>query len=85
MSPLEHVTAGRESREKIEWTQTLEHAFKKAQEALSTCKTLSIPTPEDTLVITTDASISENAIGATMHCGSTKERTSLYRSFTVRS
>ena len=67
MDPLDQVTAGRQSREKIEWTEDLLAAFKTAQNSLSNCKTITIPRPDDCLWIITDGSVRERGIAATLY------------------
>ena len=64
ISPLEDVVAGKESNSKIEWTDKLLKHFTNSQNALDTAKIITLPTPKDQLIITTDAS--HQAIGATM-------------------
>ena len=59
MDPLDRVTAGRQSRENIEWSEDLLAAFKLAQTSLKDCKPITIPHPDDCLWIVTDASVRE--------------------------
>ena len=67
LDPLDKATAGRESKEKIDWTEDLLLAFKDAQAALSKCKQITIPQPEDLLWIITDGSVKNRGIAATMY------------------
>ena len=56
LAPLEEVVGGRQSAEKILWTDSLLEAFKKSQGQLSNAKIITIPRREDSLQIVTDAS-----------------------------
>ena len=67
LDPLDCATAGRASNEKIDWSDDLLHAFKSAQNALSECKAIVIPRPDDTLWIVTDGSIKNRGIAATLY------------------
>ena len=67
MSPLEDSIKGLTGAERITWTEELRASFDKAQSKLKETKTLTIPRPTDSLVITVDASPSNNGIGATMY------------------
>ena len=68
LQPLEAVTSGRASQEKIVWSSDLQLAFQKAQAVLNECKTITMPRPNDILWIVTDAAVKCNGIGATMYC-----------------
>ena len=67
LHPLESVTAGKESRSKIEWSDDLVSSFKLAQSALSQCKVITLPRPGDLLWIVTDGSVKQQGIGATLY------------------
>ena len=68
LAPLETAMKGKTSgRDSIVWTDELTVGFKKAQQALNSSKTLTIPTPQDTLWIVTDASVKPGAVGATLY------------------
>ena len=67
LDPLDKAVAGRESKEKIHWTDDLIVSFKKAQGALSNCKQITIPRPDDLLWIITDGSVKNKGIAATMY------------------
>ena len=68
LAPLEKAISGAESgKQTIEWSESLSTAFKSAQEALKDSKTLTMPRPEDTLWIVTDASVLPGAVGATLY------------------
>ncbi len=54
LSPLDDSIAGKTSADKIVWSDELLSAFNKAKSALSTNKTIMLPTPADQLWIVTD-------------------------------
>ena len=56
LAPFEAATAGRETNENFEWSHNLEIKFKQAKIAISTMKTLYLPSPEDQLLLLPDAS-----------------------------
>ena len=56
LQPLEDITAGREPKEIISWSDSLLAAFKRSQDHLKNSKALTIPRPEDQLQVITDAS-----------------------------
>ena len=64
-SPLDASTAGKQSSDKVDWTEELKIAFLAAQKALSTSKTIHLPRSEDALWIVCDGSVSRHGIGAT--------------------
>ena len=70
LDPLDQATAGKESREKIAWSDELLLTFKTAQHALENHRTITIPQPQDALWIVTDSSIKNRGIAATLyvHC-----------------
>ena len=55
--PLERSVAGRESQEKIEWTDELLGSFRKVQESLNDCHVIHIARPSDILWIRTDGAL----------------------------
>ena len=70
--PMEDMVAGKRvkdspSNTKIVWSAEQLSAFKKAQAALKDAKTITLPQPEDTLHIVTDAAVHPSAIGATLY------------------
>ena len=67
LSPLENMMKGKNSKDKIEWTDYLSDAFKKSQDALLSAKNITIPRPSDRLCIITDASAYPGGIGATLY------------------
>ena len=67
LTPLDAVTAGRSSQESINWTDDLRTAFRRAQTALSSALTITLPRPEDQLWIVTDGAVRDPGIGATLY------------------
>lgn len=68
LAPLEKAVAGNKSgKDEIQWTDTLTEAFYGAQSALKDNRTLTVPKPDDTLWIVTDASVQPGAVGATLY------------------
>ena len=67
MVPLDNAIAGKQSADKIQWTDTLEHRFRNAQEALVSLKTIKIPRPHDQLWIVTDGALKSGGLGATLY------------------
>ena len=57
LDPLDHATAGKESMERLVWSDELIQAFKTAQRALESHKTITTPKPSDALWIATDGSV----------------------------
>ena len=66
LSPLEETVAGRKSSDKLEQTEALKDSFKKAQEALSSTKTITIPKPDDQLWIVTDGAMQPQGLGSAL-------------------
>ena len=65
LQPLNRTTAGKSSTQKIEWTESLENAFKSAQNHLQSSK--AVPKETDQLWIITDGAASPpGGIGATI-------------------
>ena len=56
LAPLEDLVAGKESRNSVEWSDDLIEMFGKAQRALSECRSIVLPRPQDELWIVTDGS-----------------------------
>ena len=64
---LDEATAGKDSKEAIEWSDHLRETFARAQNHLTSAKTIHIPRPSDQLWIVTDGSVSQHSIGALMY------------------
>ena len=67
LDPLDQATAGKQSRDKLVCNDSMLLAFEDAQKALDTCKEITMPQPNDTLHIVTDASVKEKGIAATLY------------------
>jgi hypothetical protein len=65
--PLDLAVAGRQSREKLTWTEELTTAFQRAQTHLQSKKTIHLPRRDDILWIVTDGSVKNCGIGATLY------------------
>lgn len=63
---------GKESNSKIEWKSQLSQEFINSQKALDTAKTITLPIPEDKLIITTDTSRQAVAAIMSIQRGKTK-------------
>ena len=67
LDPLDQATAGKESRERLVWSDELLLSFKSAQHALENHKTITIPQPRDALWIVTDGSVKNRGVAATLY------------------
>ncbi len=67
LASLDDATAGKQSQERISWSDELHCSFQKAQMALQTNRTIVLPRVDDQLWIVTDAGIRDHSIGATMY------------------
>ena len=63
---LEDLVAGKESCDKLTWNDELVKAFKSAQKALMNPKTITLPHPNDQLILISDGCNSLPAVGATL-------------------
>jgi hypothetical protein len=67
LADLEKATAGKESRDRIEWTEPLQKAFSCAQKALLNPKTITIRHRDDRLTITNDGAVRNGGIGSVLY------------------
>ena len=67
MSPLEESIKGLAPSQHIQWTAELLAHFNRCKEALKSPVVLTMPTPEDKLILTVDASPVNAGIGATLY------------------
>ena len=67
LAPLDEAAAGKPSAERIIWTDELSKQFHTAQKALSTHKSITLPSPCDQLWIVTDGAVKRGGIGATLY------------------
>ena len=74
LSPLDDMLSGKSSGStKLTWSDERVADFKKAQDALRSPKAISVPRPDDTLWIITDAALNPTAIAATLYAIRGKE------------
>ena len=67
ISPLEDSIKGLTGSQRVEWTENLLEHFRLCKEALKTTRILTLPTPDDKLILTVDASPVNSGIGATLY------------------
>ena len=67
LQPLERLTHGKKSGDKIEWTDSSRDAFKRSQDHLQSSRVITLPKEIDQLWIVTDGASSNSGIGATMY------------------
>ena len=67
LHPLDQAVAGKQSMDKIIWSDTLLNSFQSAQRALKDTKTITIPKSTDQLWLVTDGSPKQCGIGATLY------------------
>ncbi len=65
--PLDCCISGKQSKDIIEWTDSLKEAFSNAQIALKNTKAIVLPREGDQLFIVTDGSVKKQGIGATLY------------------
>ena len=67
ISPLDAIVAGRQSGDRLHWTDSTRAAFTDAQASPSKACTITLPRPDDQLWIVTDAAVKNHGIGATLY------------------
>ncbi|KAK3103372.1 hypothetical protein FSP39_018802 [Pinctada imbricata] len=67
LAPLDDMTAGHDSKEKLLWTDEMSASFRQAQLALNSHKAITLPRPDDQLEIVTDGALRRSGIGATLY------------------
>jgi hypothetical protein len=67
LTPLDDMVAGKPSQEKLIWSEDNKAFFEKAQHALSTNTTITLPRPTDQLWIVTDGAVKSHGLGATLY------------------
>lgn len=67
ISPLDTATSGKDSKDKIQWTDDLHNHFEKAQKSLSSNQTITLPQALDQLWIVTDGALRSGGLGATLY------------------
>ena len=63
LKPLEAAVAGKNSADRVEWTEDLSNSFKRAKYALDKVDTIFVPKPSDKLDVFTDYSEEHKAVG----------------------
>ena len=66
VAPLEDSIGGLQDPQAIIWTPDLSEHFRHCQETLRSPKTITIPIPNDKLILTVDASPINRGLGATL-------------------
>ena len=66
LAPLESLSAGKQSSDKVCWDETSKAAFQNAQSHLKNCAPITIPSPDHHLWIITDACSSKSGIASTL-------------------
>ena len=67
LSKLDEAVAGTQSKDKIEWSEDRLEAFKYAQKALASNKTITLPRYDDKLWVVTDGAVRKPGLGATLY------------------
>ena len=67
IAPLDEMVAGRQSKDKLEWSDHMKEIFLQAQRSLSSTKSIVLPRPEDVLWIVTDGAVKSHGLGATLY------------------
>ena len=67
LAPFDDVTGGKQSSDRITWTDALREAFKHAQTSLQTNKSITLPRPNDESWLVTDGSVKQCGVGATLY------------------
>jgi len=67
LQPLEQLTHGKKSADKIVWNETSIDAFKRSQLHLQSSRVIALPRENDQLWIVTDGASSNSGIGATLY------------------
>jgi hypothetical protein len=67
LADLEAATAGKESQCHVKWSDTLSASFRQAQLALKDLKNITIPRPDDKLIITNDGAVKAGGVGSVLY------------------
>ena len=79
LDPFDQIVAGKDSKEDIQWDESLKISFNKAKEAIESMQTLYLPSPNDQLLLVVDAAKSKPGIGHVLYA--VKENSKLPVSF----
>ena len=82
--PLEDAVAGRQSAEKISWSESLLNAFNHAKQILGSSKTIHLPQPKDQLWVVTDGAVKAHGLGATLYITHDKSKPQLAGYFSAK-
>ena len=66
VAPLENSIKGLQGQQQIQWTDDLHAHFSRCQTALKSTETITIPRPDDKLIVTVDASPVNQGLGASL-------------------
>lgn len=66
LHPLEEECGGKQSADKVAWTEDLEAAFKLAQDHLEKAKPVTLPRIDDQMYVVTDAAVNCSGLAATL-------------------
>ena len=67
LSPLDKMTHGKKSSDKLDWSEESSLAFQRAQAHLKNSKSITLPKEEDQLWIVTDGASSTKGLGAVLY------------------
>jgi RNase H-like domain found in reverse transcriptase len=67
MDPFDQEGANKDSKDRVNWTPQLAHAFAKAKNAIDTVKELYLPSPQDQLLMVPDGSQKTPGIGHVLY------------------
>ena len=67
LQPLEQLTHGKKSADKLEWNDSSVDAFKRSQAHLQSSRVITLPNENDQLWLVTDGASSNSGIGATLY------------------
>ena len=67
LAQLETAVGGKASHEQVVWSEELHEVFCKAQKALMSHQSITLPHPEDQIWIVTDGAVRDPGIGATLY------------------
>ena len=84
MDPFDQVTASKDSSDPVTWTPALVQAFLTAKQQISNMVDLYLPSPEDQLIITTDAARSPPGLGTVLKAKDKAGETRTVRHYSVK-
>ncbi len=67
LDPFDKVIADRDSKDTVDWNETLKMHFNKAKEAIDSIQTLYLPDPNDQLLLVVDAAKVNPGLGHTLY------------------